>query len=189
MSQLIYEYAVMNSGKTSKLLQKDFDYNRIGQKTLLLKPFLDTRDENMIRSRNGMEKTCVTIYTDTKLTETILKSKANVVLIDEAQFLTRNEVLELRNIVNNNNLTVICFGLKTDFMGMLFDGSKALLEQSDELNENNTFCHCGAKATMNMKFDSESGKVIKSGNQIDCGKEDKYTSVCNKHWQVDFVQI
>ena len=188
MGKLIFEYAVMNSGKTAKLLQKDFDYNRIGKKTLLLKPSIDTRDKDIIRSRNGMEKKCILVDENTKLFDLIVSSnneKVDIVFIDECQFLTNEQVMELRKIANmedSKNILIYCFGLKTDYMGKLFEASKTLLEQADEINESNTFCHCGEKATMNLKYDAKTGKAIKNGKQIDCGSEEKYVPVCNKHW-------
>ena len=184
MSKLIFEYAVMNSGKTAKLLQMNYDYNRIGKKVFVMKPSIDTRDINIIRSRNGLETRCHSFHHSENLRDVILSQneKYNVVLIDEAQFLKESQVEDLRQIVNEKNIIVICFGLKSDFMGKLFEGSKRLLELSDTINENNTFCHCGEKATMNMKYNSQTGEAIKHGVQIDCGAEDKYTSVCSKHW-------
>lgn len=184
MSQLIFEYAVMNSGKTAKLLQMNYDYTRIGKEVFVMKPSIDTRDKNIIRSRNGLETKCHSFHHSENLYDIVLTQNMdyNVVLIDEAQFLKESQVEDLRKLVNEKNIIVICFGLKSDFMGKLFEGSKRLIELSDELHENNTFCHCGEKATMNMKYNSKTGEAIKHGKQIDCGAEDKYTSVCNKHW-------
>jgi len=188
MKKLIFEYAVMNAGKTAKLLQLNFDHKRIGQKTLLLKPDIDIRDKGVIKSRNGFEEKCLSFDKEENLLELIEKSNVDIVFVDEAQFLTTKQVLELRYVVNVLEKNVICFGLKNDFMGKLFEGSKALIENADVLNENYTLCNCGTKATMIIKFNSENGKVIKSGEQVDCGAEDKYISVCSKHWYVDNIK-
>lgn len=178
MSKLIFINAVMNSGKTARLIERNFDYNRISKRTMIFKPSTDTR-ETSIKSRNGLETECNIIHSkkDFKLIKDV-----DIVLIDEAQFLKSSEVEALRKISIKQNITIYCFGLKTDFMGKLFKGSKKLIELADEIEDLNTMCLCGEKATMNLKYDNKTGTIIKTGNSIDCGYEDMYMSVCYKHW-------
>ncbi len=180
---LIFEYAVMNTGKSTKLLQENYNYkNSMGITTLLIKPDMDTRSSK-ITSRLGIEANCINVHNERNLKDIFLDSKptAGAILVDEAQFLTKKQVLELRAIADEYNINVICYGLKTDFMGDLFEGSAALLARADSLNENRASCHCGSKATMALKIDSN-GVVIRNGNSVDCGAEDKYVSVCHSCW-------
>ena len=178
MGKLIYVSSVMNSGKTARLLQMNFDYTRIGRKTILLKPICDTR-EATIKSRNGLEETCSLISSIDDLSQI---KNFDIAFIDEAQFLSVDEVDALREISFKNNVDIYCFGLKTDFKGSLFPGSQRLLEMSDHIDELKAMCLCGQKATMNLKYDSSTGTVLKDGVSIECGYEDKYMSVCYKHW-------
>jgi thymidine kinase len=185
MAKLIFEYSSMNAGKSTKLLQMNYNYHSIGKNPLLIKPTIDIR-EKKIHSRLGISADCINIQEEENI-EIIYfilnrtNKKIDVLLVDEAQFLTKKQVLQLRNIVDTQNIDVICFGLRTDFKGELFEGSKYLMARSDKLNENTTLCHCGKKATMVLKFDIN-GNVTKTGESIDCGYEDKYLSVCHKHW-------
>jgi thymidine kinase len=179
---LIFEYATMNAGKTAKLLQKDYDYNRIGKQTLLLKPGKDKRDSK-IKSRNGFEKDCI-IFNNIKELFQALKTEAEFIFIDEAQFLTDDEVELLRVMAETK--TIFCYGLKNDFQAKLFEGSKKLLELADEINELSTFCHCGSKATQNLRHNGE--YAIKSGEQLLTGKEDNYVAVCYKHYEEGLIK-
>jgi len=174
---LIVTLAVMNSGKTARLIEENFNYQRIGRKTMVFKPSLDTREENIIKSRNGMSVECHILNT----VEDLNKAKeADIILIDEVQFLSADIIDSLREIALTKQ--VFCFGLKTDFRGNLFEGSKRLIEVADSIKELSTLCLCGCKATMNIRYDSKSGNIVKSGNVVDCGYEDKYLSVCYKHF-------
>jgi thymidine kinase len=177
--QLVFEYAVMNTGKSTKLLQINFNYKSIGKSTMIIKPSLDTRSK-YITSRLGLKEACESLDKSETISSKDL-TDINVILVDEAQFLTKEQVLELREIADETDIKIICFGLKTNFMGELFEGSNFLLAHSDKLIENKTLCHCGSKATMVLKFD-ENNKVIKHGKEIDCGSEEKYISVCHRHW-------
>jgi len=179
MGKLVYVSSVMNSGKTARLLQMNFDYKRIGKKTLLFKPALDTR-ETKIKSRNGLEADCILINSkkDFKKIKNI-----DIVFIDEAQFLSKKDIDKLREISLKKDIDIYCFGLKADFKGKLFKGSKRLLEIADYFDELSTMCPCGKKATQNLKYDNKTGNIIKDGDSVECGYEDMYMSVCYKHFK------
>jgi len=183
--KLIFEYAVMNSGKTLKLLQINYNYSQHNIKTIVLKPSLDTRNNKISTRLGGLSIDCINIQPEQNIIELLNKQLNNdnykSILVDEAQFLTKEQVLQLRKLVDIKGIDVLCFGLRTNFKGDLFEGSAALMARSDKLIEIKTICHCGSKATMVLKFD-ENNNVIKEGNEIDCGAEDKYVSVCHKHW-------
>jgi len=178
MAHLVFLSSVMNSGKTARLLQMNFDYKRIGKKTMLLKPALDTR-ESTIKSRNGLEEDCILIHSRKDLD---LISDIDIAFIDEAQFLSKKDIDKLRKISLEKNIDIYCFGLKSDFRGKLFKGAKRLLEIADYSDELSTMCPCGHKATMNIKYDKHTGIIIKKGDSIECGYEDMYMSVCYKHF-------
>jgi thymidine kinase len=188
MSKLIFEYSAMNAGKSTKLLQMNYNYKSINKNPLLLKPALDTRDIK-ISSRLGISSECINIDKDEDISLLFEKlnkettTKYNIILVDEAQFLTKLQVLQIRNIVDTQNIDAICFGIRTDWEGDLFEGSLYLMARADKLNENITLCHCGKKATMVLKIDLD-GNVVKKGEKIDCGYENKYISVCHKHWNL-----
>ncbi len=178
MADLVFINSVMNSGKTARLLEMNFNNKKIGKKTLLFKSGLDDR-EKTIKSRIGLEEKCLLLNNkkDFKLIKNV-----DLVLIDEAQFLSKKDIDKLRMISITKNIDIYCFGLKSDFKGNLFPGSKRLLEIADHVEELKTMCSCGSKATMNLKYDNKTGIIIRDGDTIDCGYEDKYMSVCYKHW-------
>ena len=179
---LIFNFSVMNAGKTNKLLEKAFTYENIGKKILLMKPSVDVRD-TFISSRNGLKRECILIDETQTVLEAIGDKDFDILLIDECQFLTKKQVKELRKISTKLRKIVFCFGLKNNFKGKLFKASKILLSLCDILEESTTLCHCGNKATMILKYDNNTKEVIKKGEEIDCGYEDKYLSVCYKHWK------
>lgn len=180
MADLVFVNSVMNSGKTARLLEMDFNYRRIGKKTLLFKSGIDNR-EKTIKSRNGLEADCLLLNDKNDFKK---MKNVDVVLIDEAQFLSKKDIDRLRKISLTKDIHIYCFGLKLDFKGNLFKGSKRLLEVADHIDELKTMCLCGKKATMNIKYDNKTGLVIRDGDSIDCGYEDMYMSVCYKHWKV-----
>jgi len=180
---LLFNHSVMNAGKSNKLLENNFSLRAIGRKTVLVKPALDTRDE-YIKSRNGLSEKCLNIKEDESFYQLLNPDDFDAILVDEAQFLTEKQAYELREIATNFDKLIFCFGLRTDFQGHLFKSSAVLLALSDVLEESSTFCHCGNKATMVLKYDAMTRKVIKEGDIIDCGAEDKYLSVCYKHWHL-----
>lgn len=179
---LIFNFSVMNAGKTNKLLEKAFTYENIGKKVILMKPEIDIRDK-YIASRNGLKRDCLLIKNDNTILKTIGNLNFDIILIDEVQFLSKKHIFELRKIATKYRKTIFCFGLKNNFKGKLFKASKNLLAIADILEENTTLCHCGNKATMVLKYDNVTKKIIKKGKIIDCGFEDKYLSVCYKHWR------
>ena len=181
MAQLYFKYGVMGSSKTANALMTRFNYEERGQKALLVKPRLDTRDgDHLVVSRIGLTHPC--IYFDEMQRMSIMELQQNAcVIVDEAQFLTREEVAYLVYLVDDLDIPVICYGLRADFSGKLFPGSEALLVWADKLEEVKTVCWCGKKATCNARFD-ENGKVVKEGKQVVLGANDQYIGLCRRHW-------
>ena len=182
MAQLYFKYGAMGASKTANVLMARFNYEERGQQTLLVKPRMDTRDgDHMVASRIGLSYPC--IYFDELKQLTIMELQQNAcILVDEAQFLTREEVMHLVYLVDDLEIPVICYGLRADFKGELFPGSEALLAWADKLEEMKTICWCGRKATFNARFDS-TGKVLKEGEQVVLGANDQYIGLCRKHWR------
>ena len=184
MAQLYFKYGAMGSSKTANALMARFNYEERGQETLLVKPQLDQRDgDHMVRSRIGLTHPCVYFHEMQAMGEEALKRYA-CVIVDEAQFLTREEVLFLVHLVDACNIPVMCYGLCTDFKGELFEGSYALLVMADKIEEVKTICWCGKKATFNARFD-EQGRVLKEGAQVVLGANDKYIGLCRRHWMAN----
>lgn len=184
MAQLYFKYGAMGSSKTANALMARFNYEERGQETLLVKPQLDQRDgDHMVRSRIGLTHPCVYFHEMQAMGEETLKKYA-CVIVDEAQFLTREEVLFLVHLVDACNIPVMCYGLRTDFKGELFEGSYALLVMADKIEEVKTICWCGKKATFNARFD-EQGRVLKEGAQVVLGANDKYIGLCRRHWMAN----
>ena len=184
MAQLYFKYGAMGSSKTANALMARFNYEERGQETLLVKPQLDQRDgDHMVRSRIGLTYPCVYFHEMQAMGEEALKRYA-CVIVDEAQFLTREEVLFLVHLVDACNIPVMCYGLRTDFKGELFEGSYALLVMADKIEEVKTICWCGKKATFNARFD-EQGRVLKEGAQVVLGANDKYIGLCRRHWMAN----
>jgi thymidine kinase len=174
----------MNAGKTTSLLQTDHNYKERGMSALLFTFAMDTRyGPGKITSRIGLQKQAITYDAEFDFF-CYVKGARNVscVLVDEAQFLTRNQVDQLGEVVDSFGIPVLTYGLRTDFQGNSFEGSQRLLAIADILVELKTICHCGKKATMNMRIDGN-GKKILEGEQIDIGGNDKYISVCRKHFK------
>jgi thymidine kinase len=185
MAKLYFRYSAMNAGKTTQLLQVKYNYEERGQNVLLIKPSIDNRDSNEnVKSRIGLESEAVAVDTDTdlyKLVECANETQQiHCVIIDEAQFLTRTHVLKLCRIVDDLNIPVIAYGLRSDFKGDLFPGSEALLAFSDSIEELKTICWCGKKAIMNTRL--LNGKPVYEGEQIQVGGNESYISLCRKHW-------
>ena len=182
MAQLYFKYGAMGSSKTANALMARFNYEERGQQTLLVKPQLDTRDgDHTVRSRIGLTHECVYFHEMQKMSEEELK-KNDCIIVDEAQFLTHDEVMYLVHLVDDCDIPVICYGLRADFKGDLFPGSYALLVMADKLEEVKTICWCGKKAIFNARFD-ENGTVLKEGEQVVLGANDTYTGLCRRHWK------
>ncbi len=177
----------MNAGKSAILLQSAYNYHERGMKTLLLKPEVDTRDplSNHIVSRIGIKAQAEVFSTNTNLEEFIKKyynnTKVDCILLDESQFLTSDQVWQLASISDDFGIPVMCYGLRTDFKGNLFPGSATMLAIADDVREIRTLCWCGRKATMTMRFDTK-GNAITDGQQVEVGGNEKYISLCRRHW-------
>lgn len=186
MAKLYFRYSSMGAGKTLDLLKVSYNYEERGRKPLLLTSAFDDRFEvGLIKSRTGLEKRATLIKPDTNLFDLIKQNKdIDCVLIDEAQFLTKEQVLQLTDVVDHLKIPVICYGLRVDYMGEPFEGSSYLMARAHTIEEIKTICHCGKKATMNARV--EDGKVIYSGDQILIDKPTEnsfYTAVCSYHWK------
>ena len=187
MAKLYFYYSAMNAGKTTTLLQSSHNYAERGMTTLLLKPLIDDREGlNVIRSRVGLEAEAKNFEKDDNLLQTVeaqhKTNYLNCVLVDEAQFLTRDQVIQLGNVVDRLEIPVLCYGLRTDFLGELFEGSRSLLAWADELREIKTVCHCGKKAIMTVRLNEE-GKPLQAGEQIQIGGNESYVSMCRRHFK------
>lgn len=186
MAKLYFYYAAMNAGKSTTLLQADFNYRERGMETMLWTAALDDRvGGGRIASRLeiGAEANLYDSGTDlfAAVGEELKKRALHCVLIDEAQFLTREHVLQLCRLADEVNLPVLCYGLRTDFLGQLFEGSAALLAVADALIELKAVCECGRKATMNLRVD-EHGFAVAAGAQTEVGGNDRYVALCRRHF-------
>ena len=187
MAKLYFYYSAMNAGKTTNLLQSRHNYAERGMNTLVIKPRIDSRSgENRVRSRIGLEAEAVDVDPSVNLLDLVQNASEgqpiHCVLVDEAQFLSADQVDQLTEIVDALNIPVLAYGLRTDFLGALFEGSRQLLALADELREIKTVCHCGRKATMVVRFDGE-GQPMHSGDQIQIGGNETYVSMCRRHFK------
>ena len=190
MAKLYFYYSSMNAGKSTALLQSSYNYRERGMNTLVLAPQLDDRYGNgKVTSRIGIETDAKTFVPDDDLLALVearnKHSQLHCVLIDEAQFLTKEQVFQLGEVTDKMNIPVLAYGLRTDFQGEPFEGSKYLLAWSDNLKELKAICDCGSKATMVVRFD-EGGNAITEGSQIEIGGNDRYVSMCRKHFKEKF---
>ena len=187
MAKLYFYYSAMNAGKSTTLLQSSYNYRERGMQTLLLTPQLDNRAESgRVASRIGLDAEAHVFTQFDNVFEIAggvsSESPIHCVLVDEAQFLTRQQVHQLSEVVDRLDIPVLAYGLRTDFQGSLFEGSQWLLAWADNLVEIKTICHCGRKATMVLRLD-ESGRVLRAGEQIKIGGSDQYLSVCRQHFK------
>ena len=190
MAKLYFYYSSMNAGKSTALLQSSYNYKERGMNTLVLAPFLDDRfGAGKVTSRIGIETEATTFRQEEDLFEMIetatRQDPLHCVLIDEAQFLTKDQVFQLGDVTDKLNIPVLAYGLRTDFRGEPFDGSKYLLAWSDNLKELKAICHCGSKATMVVRFDAD-GNAVTKGSQIEIGGNDRYVSMCRRHFKEKF---
>jgi thymidine kinase len=187
MAKLYFYYSSMNAGKSTSLLQSSYNYQERGMNTLVLAPELDNRHGvGKVTSRIGLETDAKAFTPEHDLLNLISTAHANnalhCVLVDEAQFLTRDQVYQLSEVTDSLDIPVLTYGLRTDFRGEPFEGSKYLLAWSDNLRELKAICHCGAKATMVIRLD-ESGNPVKEGSQVEIGGNDRYVSLCRRHFK------
>lgn len=186
MAKLYFRYSAMNAGKTTQLLQVKYNYEERGQNVLLLKPSVDIREgTEKVKSRIGLESDAIIINPNMDIIpiakEALETGGVNCVIVDEAQFLSKAQVSQLCYIVDDLNVPVIAYGLRSDFKGNLFPGSEALLALSDSIEELKTICWCGKKAIMNTRL--LNGKAVYEGEQIFIGGNESYISLCRKHWK------
>lgn len=183
MAQLYFYYSAMNAGKSTALLQSDYNYIERGMRTRLLTAQLDTRfGDGKIASRIGLAKPADTFDGQLNLVEWYLSADpVDCILIDEAQFLTTKQVDQLATLVDEYNIPVLCYGIRTDFQGQLFPGSQRLLAIADKLTELKTVCHCGRKAIMVVRMDSH-GNALAEGEQVQIGGNERYVSMCRTHY-------
>ena len=183
MAKLYFKYGAMGSSKTAQALITKYNYEENELRVWLIKPAADTRDGvQVLRSRIGLEAMVDVIPPDMDLYVRFQEEKrtnCDVIIVDECQFLTPEQIDELRAIVNDFNIPVICFGLRTDFRTKLFPGSLRLMEVADTIQEIKTICDCGAKATVNARIDPP-GHIITQGAQVELGGNDRYIAMCHK---------
>ena len=182
MAKLYFKYGAMGSSKTAQALITKYNYEENDLKVWLIKPSADTRDgAAILRSRIGLEAQVEVIPPEVDIYARFLGGKArlsDVIIVDECQFLTEKQIDQLRNIVNEHNIPVLCFGLRTDFQTRLFPGSRRLMELADCIEEIKTMCDCGAKATVNARIND--GYIVTEGAQVVLGGNDSYIAMCHK---------
>lgn len=188
MAQMYFYYSAMNAGKSTTLLQSSFNYRERGMSPVILTAAIDNRfgNKGKVSSRIGLEEDAELYAPEDDLWEKLKAlhrgSAIDCVLIDECQFLTKDQVYQLTEVVDKLHIPVLCYGLRSDFRGELFEGSRYLLSWADKLVELKTICHCGRKANMVIRQD-DSGQAIADGDQIEIGGNDRYVSVCRKHYK------
>ena len=186
MAKLYFNYSSMNAGKSTMLLQANHNYQERGMSTIIYTSSVDDRyGKKEIVSRIGLKAESNIFSDNTNIYKEVINfnksNRVDCVLIDEAQFLNKDQVAQLGQIVDDLDIPVLTFGIRTDFKGNLFEGSKYLLAWADNLKEIKTVCHCGRKATMVLRLDKK-GNVIEKGEQIEIGGNEKYVSICRKHF-------
>lgn len=187
MAKLYFNYSTMNAGKSAVLLQASHNYRENDMNTYLLTAQIDTRaGEGRIASRIGISEVADTFTPSEDLSAKIKQrlelGAVAAIFVDEAQFLTPDQVWQLARVVDDLKVPVLCYGLRVDFQGNLFPGSATLLALADEMREVRTICHCGKKATMVIRQD-DSGRAITKGDQVQIGGNESYVSLCRRHWR------
>ncbi len=187
MAQMYFYYSAMNAGKSTVLLQSNYNYHERGMRTLVFAPTVDDRfGKEKVASRIGLETAASGFGPEDDLYDQVARehgeSKVSCVLVDEAQFLTVAQVDQLADVCDRLGIPVLVYGLRTDFQGNLFAGSSRLLAVADNLQEIKTICHCGHKATMVLRIGAD-GKPVSEGAQIEIGGDERYVSVCRRHFK------
>lgn len=187
--KLYFRYGTMGSAKTALLLTQAYNFEERGMEFICMKPIVDTREkENVIKSRIGIKRECLWIYQDTDIYELVKNIYEETlvvkdwILIDEAQFLSQEQVDQLARIVDDYGCNVVCYGLRTDFQSKMFEGSRRLFEIADTIEEIKSTCSCGRKTIINARIDAD-GSVITDGNQVMIGGDDKYIAMCRRCWR------
>ena len=183
MAKLYFKYGAMGSSKTAQALITKYNYEENGMRVWLIKPAADSRDgEIILRSRVGLEAPAEVIPETAVIGQLFEKrGKIDVIIVDECQFMTPAQIDQLRDIVDDYDIPVLCFGLRTDFLSTLFPGSRRLFEVADTISEIKAICDCGAKATTNARIDSD-GYIVTEGDQLLLGGNDRYIAMCHKCW-------
>ncbi|HYC71648.1 MAG TPA: thymidine kinase [Opitutaceae bacterium] len=192
MSKVYFYYSAMNAGKSTVLLQSSYNYHERGMRTLVFAPTIDTRaGAGRVKSRIGLEAQALPLPPEENVFDHVRAAHATqpvaCVLVDEAQFLTPAQVRQLTDIADTLRIPVLCYGLRTDFQAQLFPGSAALLALADNLIELKTICHCGRKATMNLRVGAD-GRAVKEGAQVEIGGNDRYVAMCRRHFKEALAQ-
>jgi thymidine kinase len=187
MAKVYFYYAAMNAGKSTVLLQSSYNYRERGMRTLLFIPAIDTRyGGGRIESRIGLRSSAISLAASDNVLTRVRTEHQNsavaCVLIDEAQFLSPDQVWQVSDVADTLNIPVLCYGLRTDFQGNLFPGSATLLGVADDLIELKTICQCGRKATMNLRVDDK-GHAMKQGAQVEIGGNERYIAMCRRHFK------
>lgn len=184
MAKLYFKYGAMGSSKTAQALITRFNYMELGMSVWLIKPSVDTRDgADVIKSRIGLEARAQVITPEQDIIAEYQKQPGHdVIIADEAQFFTPAQIDQLRQLVDMEDIPVLCFGLRTDFLTHFFPGAQRLMELADSLTEIKTVCACGRKATVNARIDA-SGRIITQGDQVFLGGNDSYVAMCHKCWK------
>ena len=184
MAKLYFKYGAMGSSKSAQALITKFNYEELGMSVWLIKPGTDTRDGvDVIRSRIGLSEKAQVIGPEEDIIAAYRAAgRHDVIIADEAQFFTPEQIDGLRTLVDEDDLPVLCFGLRTDFLTHFFPGARRLMELADSLTEIKTVCACGRKATVNARID-ERGRIVTEGNQVLLGGNDRYVAMCHKCWK------
>ena len=187
MAKLYFYYSSMNAGKSTTLLQSSYNYQERGMNTLVYTAAIDDRyGVGKVASRIGISQEAHLFHGQTDLfadiSQHLTKEKLHCILIDESQFLTKQQVYQLTEVVDKLKIPVLCYGLRTDFQAELFEGSRYLLAWADKLEELKTICYCGRKASFVIRM-NEKGEAVKDGDQIQIGGNDTYLSVCRQHYK------
>ncbi len=185
MAKLYFKYGAMGSSKTAQALITKFNYEERGMKVWLIKPSIDNRDgRDVIKSRVGLFAHSTVIDNRESIMDKFIseKSDVNVIIADECQFFTEAQIDDLRKIVDDYNIPILCFGLRTDFLSHLFEGSRRLFEVADSIAEIKTICECGSKATVNARLDANMN-VVTEGSQVMIGGNESYIAMCHKCWR------
>ena len=183
MAKLYFKYGAMGSSKSAQALITQFNYEELGMTVWLIKPSIDTRDgADIIRSRIGLERHAEIITPEQSIVEAYRRAgRHDVIIADEAQFFTPMQIDELRELVDTDDLPVLCFGLRTDFLTHFFPGAQRLMELADSITEIKTVCACGRKATVNARIDGD-GRIVTEGAQVLLGGNDSYVAMCHQCW-------
>lgn len=187
MAKVYFYYASMNAGKSTVLLQSSYNYRERGMRTLLFTPSIDTRyGTGRIESRIGLRSSAIGLAPSDNVLARVRTEHATqpvaCVLVDEAQFLTADQIWQVTDVADLLDIPVLCYGLRTDFQGKLFPGSAALLALADDISELKNVCHCGRKATMNLRIDRD-GRAVRKGAQVEIGGDNRYVAMCRRHFK------